>query len=174
MNDFTPEPDPLGELLAPPAAETPGLRPRLADATAALLRRRRRLRRLARVAALVACCVACFAAGRFTPRAGPLPAAKAEPAPKRPEAPPPLPAGASAVALEWSAVDAPSGRVELFRRAAARYLTVEADPLGAARCYGRALDEGGPEDLAIGADDDWLLLAIKDARQTEKRHAKGD
>jgi hypothetical protein len=172
MTDVTPEPDPLGALLAPPGPETPGLRARLADAAASALRRRRRLRRVARAAAFAACCAACFLVGRLTPPAPPPP--DAQPAATGPEAPAARPTAGPAIALEWAAFDAEAGRAELYRRAAARYLDAEADPLSALRCYGRALDEGRPEDLAISDTDDWLLVAIKDARQREKRHAKVD
>jgi hypothetical protein len=71
------------------------------------------------------------------------------------------------VALEWQALEAPAGRPALYRRAADCYLNDEADPQSALRCYAAALDEAGPDDLDLSAEDSWLLMAIKNARKKE-------
>jgi hypothetical protein len=76
----------------------------------------------------------------------------------------------TAVVLEWRAFDAIDA--ELYRQAGERYLRDEADPLSAVRCSRQALNTGGPNALAVSADDDWLLMALKDARQREKENAK--
>jgi hypothetical protein len=168
-----PEPDPLAELLAPPTGPDPvALRRRLREQTVRLLRRRRLWRYLA-VAAAVA---AAFLLGLLLPRPGARPPAPAPETTSRPDQPPapekgPAPADApSAVALEWRAFD--NTDASLYRQAGERYLREDGDPLAAARCYRQSLDAAGPDALAVTADDDWLLMAIKDARQREKHDAK--
>jgi hypothetical protein len=69
--------------------------------------------------------------------------------------------------LEVMAAQAPDERAELYRQAGDRYLEAEADPEAALRCYGRSLDAGGAEGLTVALDDNWLLMAIKDARRRE-------
>ncbi len=51
-------------------------------------------------------------------------------------------------------------------------MTEEIDPQSALRCYSNALDNGTEQDLAISSEDNWLLMAIKDARLKERNHAK--
>src|SRR5205823_5480744 len=139
---FAPGPDPVEALLAPPAAPGDGgpLRQRLLAQTTAVLRRRRRLRRLARAAGLVAC----YAAGLLTthglaprpPAPPPAEVAQQTAAPRPPTAKPAL--EPPALALEWQAFDSPDRGAELYRQAGDRYLSDEADPAAALRCYGNA------------------------------------
>jgi hypothetical protein len=63
-------------------------------------------------------------------------------------------------------------RPVLFRRAGDRYLENDHDVKSALRCYARALETSSDQDLTISADDSWLLIALKKARQEEKTHAK--
>src|SRR5262249_62092023 len=79
------------------------------------------------------------------------------PQPPRDERPEPAPATDPARALV---------------RAADHLLTEEGDPLAALHGYTKALDEGGPDALAVSTDDSFLMMAIKDARKKEKRDAK--
>jgi hypothetical protein len=72
---------------------------------------------------------------------------------------------------EWQAFDSGEDRAEQYLRAGADYLMEESDPQSALRCYGQALDAGGQTSLAVRPDDDWLLMAIKDARKKEKLDA---
>ncbi len=59
----------------------------------------------------------------------------------------------------------------MYKQAGDRYMTEQSDPQSALRCYGNALDNGTEQDRSISTDDNWLLMAIKDARQKEKSHA---
>jgi hypothetical protein len=176
MTDFfARESDPLEDLLAPPpAAGDEGLRERLLGQTTRLLRRRRRLRRLAWAAALAASCIAATLAVWWAAR----------PAPPGLVVPPSggggedrlkaeLPTEPTAVAVEERAADDDDLRTQAahYRRAGELYLSAENDPAAALRCYGNALDAGGEEELSVSPADDWLLMAIKNARQKERRHA---
>lgn len=175
----TPERDPLEELLAPPApADAEALRQSVLVATT----RRLRLRRLLRRAALVATLAACFAAGMLTMRLL-TPAARAvvevSPAPEgpKPEAPPapgtvPTAPAPELERLARQAADA--RRAALLRQAGDRYLNEENDPEAALRCYTKALEAGAPDDAKFSPDDNWLLMAIKNAREKEARHANND
>ena len=50
-----------------------------------------------------------------------------------------------------------------------------ANPNAALRCYRNYLDAADPEELAPApADDNWLLLALKNARLKEREYAKHD
>jgi hypothetical protein len=168
----TPEPDPVAGLLAPRAGPESALRQPLRDRTVRLLGRRRRLRRLAILTAVAAA----FLLGLLLPRPAPRPSppptettvapTPPEPPPveKRPEAPP------SALVLEWRAFDGVDA--DLYRQAGQRYLRDDNDPLSAVRCYRQSLNAASPDALTVSADDDWLLMALKDARQREKPDAK--
>jgi hypothetical protein len=165
----TPDADPLGELLAPlplPADDT--LRGDLRERTGRVVRWRRRWRRMARAAALAAC----YAAGVLSmngigPHAPPPREITHNPEPPKPAVAPEGPA----LALEWEAIDSPQLRPDLYRRAGDRYLDDEGDPESALRCYGQALDGAAAADRAVAAEDSWLLMAIKNARQKEKSYA---
>jgi hypothetical protein len=165
----TPDPDSLGDLLAPPpppADDT--LRGHLRERTSRVVRWRRRWRRIARAAALAAC----YAAGVLTmhglaPHAPP-PEITHQPEPPKKEVAP----QASALALEWQALDSPRPRPDLYRQAGDRYLDDENDFESALRCYSQALDAAGEADRVVAVEDNWLLMTIKNARQKEKRYAK--
>jgi hypothetical protein len=164
--DFTgPAPQPLHQTL-------------LAQTTR-LLQRRGRWRRLAWAGALAAC----FLAGMVTmalwrpaepdlqetqrpaPRDIPQPPEKSEPEKPTPELP------ASLVDLEWHAFDSRDNRATLFFQVGRRYLEEQNDLDGALRCYRQALDAAPQEELAIRPDDNWLVMALKEARQKEKNDA---
>jgi hypothetical protein len=179
MHDiFARDPDPLEGMLAAPRlpAGAAALRQELLAQTARALRRRRRGRQLAWAAALAAC----YAAGLLTMHWAPKQAtgshtpdafSSTDPAPQSQAVPPPADGpGKSALLKEWAAVE--SGQAALFRDAGNLYLAEEGDLLAAVRCYGNALSVGTEADLAISPQDNWLLMAIKDARQKEKRDAK--
>jgi hypothetical protein len=146
---------------APSAADDPTRREELLHRTLGVLRRRRRLRRAAWAAALAAC----YAAGVLTAhwlRPAPQPApemvrTEPQPAPPKVDPPPPVP-------------DPDPTRTLV--RAADNLLVEKADPLSALRCYTKALDQGGADALTVSANDTYLMMAIKDARQKEKRDAK--
>jgi len=146
---------------SPPPADDRGLRRRLLDRTLAVVRRRRLLRRAAWAAAFAAC----YAAGVLTTHwLRPAPQTPVvvgiefpQPQPPKDERPEPPPRTDPARALV---------------RAADHLLTEEGDPLAALHGYTKALDEGGPDALAVSTDDSFLMMAIKDARKKEKRDAK--
>jgi hypothetical protein len=48
------------------------------------------------------------------------------------------------------------------------------DPEAALRCYERALNAASDDEVRFSADDNWLLMAIKNAREKEARHANHD
>ena len=173
MHDFyEKQPDPLEDLLRPaaPSPEGAALRDDLREQTTRLLRRRRRLRRLARAAALAACYLVGLLAMHWArpPAAPPRPVAEGPKVPrptKKPAEPP------TALALEWQALDSGGTGRELFKQAGDLYLHEDHDMASAVRCYGNALDAGTDANLTVAAEDSWLLMAIKDARQKEKGHA---
>lgn len=168
MNEhITPEPDPLGDLLAaPPSAGDGPLRAQLLERTRRVLGRRRLWRRAGWASALAAC----YAAGLLTMRAlappAPQPEVVRQQEPARHDEPAP------ALAKEWQAFDNTERRAELYRQAGEQYMKEESDPESALRCYAQALDAGGREDLAVNTKDDWLLMTLKNARQKEIRNAK--
>jgi hypothetical protein len=180
MHDiFAPEPDPLDGLLAPQPLppETDALRQAIYSRTRRILRRRRGLRWLAYAAALLVS----FAAGLLAMRAAmrDVPAPIPEESVQRQETPPPaekplVSANESALDREWRAFDSTDQRPELYRDAGDHYMTAEYDPQSALRCYTNALDNGTEKDLTISTNDNWLLMAIKNARQKENDHAKSD
>ena len=168
----TPEPEslPPHPLLAAPAPRTDGrLREAVLAKTARVLRRRRFIRRLAHAATLAAC----FFAGLLTaewrrPAAPPREREIVTAAPS----PAPAPPAAEPAELERLAKRSPERRGDLYRRAGDLYATEQGDLSSALRCYREALDAGDEKNLAISADDHWLLMAIKDARQKEKNDAR--
>jgi hypothetical protein len=171
------EPDPLDGLLAPPPLplDADALRQDVYARTRTILRSRRRLRLFAYAAALLVSFAAGLLAMRsaMRPAPDPLPDVRVE----RHEGPPPTytpptPPDESALAREWIAFDSTDHRRELYQDAGDLYMTAEIDPQSALRCYTNSLDNGTEQDLTISTDDNWLLMAIKDARQKEKDHAK--
>jgi hypothetical protein len=180
--------DPAEEYLARPSLECAGegFRRRLLLQTSAVLRRRRRAKRWGGIAALVAC----YLAGIVTARFGLSPGAadgtqvmghSAE-AVRGGGEPSIAPASGDqaqsrdvpAVVLEWRALDSRERRPDLLRLAGDRYLDENNDVQSALRCYRRLLDTGSEADLAVSANDTWLLIALKEGRQKERTHANVD
>ena len=73
----------------------------------------------------------------------------------------------NAAVMELQARSQPDGRAAQLRRAATLYLNDEQNYAAALRCYGDALNAGGSDALAFSLDDDWLEMAIKEARRKE-------
>jgi len=179
---FSREPDPIEAMLRPPSQpDSDTLRKSVYAQTIRVLRRRRRLRQFAYAASLLLS----FAAGAgvmqltISGERGRVSAPSAQTTSEspqealgaltRPRSPAP---DDSALDAEWIAFDSTDRRSELYRKAGDRYAKDENDLQSALRCYSNALDDGTEQDLAISPDDNWLLMAIKDARQKEKNHAK--
>jgi hypothetical protein len=156
--------------------------------TKRVLRRRRRLKQAGWVAALAACYFAGLGSSRIgSPRFAPhvLEAqnradTRSPDAVSSPHAPVTVITQASvpldddpdvpAIVFERIAAAADVARRSLlFRRAGDRYLD-GSDEDAAIRCYRRALDNAPERDLAISPDDNWLLIALKKARQEGKSH----
>jgi len=78
----------------------------------------------------------------------------------------------NAVALEWTAFDEPERHGDLYRKAGDLYVQENQDYEAALRCYTQALDANSEENLTIAPDDNWLIMALKEARKKEKAHAK--
>jgi hypothetical protein len=160
---------------------TPGLRQTVFAQTTRAFQRRRLRRRVAVLAALAAC----FLAGMGTTLAWQmreLPKEEAQViAPKKNHTPkpsdPPVIASAkpaaapSLVELEWRAFDSRDNRAALFFEVAQRYLEEQHDYESALRCYRQALDAAPKEGLAIRSDDNWFVMALKEARQKEENDA---
>jgi hypothetical protein len=178
MHDiFSSETDPLESMLRPPSPpENETLRPTVYARTRRVLRRRRRLRQCVYAVSLLASFVVGAGVMRMTVRTDSgerggvsPPMARTNQGADAPRSPEP---DDSALAAEWTAFDSTERRAELYRHAGDRYMEEESDPLSALRSYGNALDNGTEQDLTISTDDNWLLMAIKDARLKEKDHAK--
>jgi hypothetical protein len=170
MNEYiTPTPDPLDELLRPlaPPRASEHFKAELWERTCRVLRWRRRRRRMVWAAVLAGC----YFAGVTTPRVRPLWTKRPDTAHQVKPAPEQTKESDRALALEWQAFDSKERRPDLYREAGDKYLKNESDPESALRCYGAALDSGDDTIRAVSPDDSWLLMAIKDARQREKRHA---
>jgi hypothetical protein len=180
MHDiFSREPDPLDGMLRPPSPpDNEALHQAVYCRTRRVLHRRRRVRQFAYAAALLVS----FAAGLLAMRLA-TPASirspdvvvtppKEPPPPDKLPTPPSPPPQESALAQEWRAFDSLKQRAALYREAGTHYMKEENDPQSALRCFSTALDNGTEEDLAISSDDNWLFMAIKDARLKEKNHAK--
>ncbi len=143
------------------------LREALLRQTRRVVRRRLWGRRLAVAAALAACYFAGIGTDHLAmeqvPQSRPAPLDKpvaSAPSPPTPEA------------LEWQALDSPQPRPDAYREAGDRYIAEDTDYESALRCYRGALDSGSDKDLAVQPGDSWLLMALKDARQKEKRDEK--
>lgn len=172
-----PPDDPLEAFLRqPPAAgANPPWREALRDQTVKVLWRRRVGRRLRALAGLAACFLAGVAARHCWPEPPPAPgpvevvqapAPKEEPPLPAPPVQPPTP-----LELEWQAFDSTQNRAALYRQAGDRYLG-EQDFASALRCYAQALNAASEAELAISPDDNWLVMALKDARRKERTHAE--
>ncbi len=151
--------------------------------TTRALRRRRRWKRLGLVAALAASYAAgvgtlwlCQATSPGTP-APQVTQQAADPVPKSPAVAtlPPLveDVGTPAVLLETLALNSETERGHLFRLAGRRYVEEAGDLSAALRCYREYLNGATAKDLAISVEqDDFLLMALKIARQKEREHGK--
>jgi hypothetical protein len=147
--------------------------------TTRLVRRRLWIRR----AVLASTLAACYVAGLFTMRWVAPPAAevvvqvasagsdeKKADVPKAETLQPPAEATAK-ILEQWGPLVDVGKRAGVYRRAGDRYYVDHNDLQGALRCYRRALDAGSQDDLQIAANDNWLLIALKEARTKEKRNA---
>ena len=170
--------DLLDELLTPSTAETAQFRAEVLRRTTGLLRRRVWLKRGGFVAALAAC----FLAGGLTMRLSTpasavvkeIPVASIPGQESGPELlpPPTIAESVSPTILERLAERSDEReRAELLRTAGRRYLDERNDPESALRCYTQALNAGSADDLKSSPSDDWLLMALKDAREKENRRA---
>jgi hypothetical protein len=179
MHDiFSREPDPLDDMLRPPSVppESEALRQAVYARTRRVLRRRRVVRQFAYAAAVAAAFTLGFLVLRLVSRPSPSPqpneTVKQLPSPQRPDKAPAPVAAEPALVREWQAFESEDHRGELYRQAGDLYMAEENDPQSALRCYANALDNGTKQDLTISGDDNWLLMAIKNARQKESDHAK--
>lgn len=174
---FSREPDPLDAMLRPPSPpDDDTLRQAVYTQTRRVLHRRRRLRRFAYAASLLLSFAGGAGVMRMAARTDPVERASITPQNTQvnqgadaSRSPTP---DDSALDAEWVAFDSTQRRGELYRQAGDRYMTEEIDPQSALRCYGNALDNGTEQDSVISTNDNWLLMAIKDARQREKKNAK--
>ena len=176
--------DPVDGFLAADFSPQPNdsLRQRLLQGTTRLLRCRRRWRRFGLVASWAACLALGSAAtlwwrGSTSPASGPREEnITRRPAPKEtplvPEDIAPPTELLQAVAKEWEAFDSAKNRAALFFAAGDRYLAEANDYQSAIRCYRQALDASAAPDLEISPSDNWLVTALKVARQKEKNDAK--
>jgi hypothetical protein len=166
MSD-TPATDPLTHLLAPPGTvETEALRQALLVETTRRLRRFRRLRIVAFAAGLAACYVAgLLTMHLLTPAAPAVAIIEA-----RPTEPAPGPIDPPVVVQHPSEPANPSERAALLRQEGDRHLNEEHDPEAALQTYGNALNVGTDDDAKFSPDDNWLLMAIKNAREKEARN----
>ncbi|MCI0380531.1 MAG: hypothetical protein L0215_23335 [Gemmataceae bacterium] len=164
--------DPLDFLDTQPAAP-PDLREALWQNTARLLRRKLWRRRLQTAAALAACVLAGMGImWLLQPRPKPEIIVQRIEVPQKPFAEEkPQPTRETAVALEWRAFDSSENRGALYFQAGHRYLDDHGDMQSALRCY-RLAFETDPE-LAQITDpgDNWLVVALKNARRKEISHA---
>lgn len=171
------EPDPLDGMLRPPSpTDAEELRRTVYTQTRRVFHRRRRLRQCAYAIALAAS----FAAGLLVMRV--VAPTSTQPSsnevvekrqvPRTAEKPTATEPDAPALVWENKAFDSDDRRADLYRRAGETYLK-ENDPLSALRCYANALDNGSERDRDISPEkDDFLLMAIKSARQKETEYAK--
>jgi len=74
----------------------------------------------------------------------------------------------SAAIQEKEALAKPEQRATLLRRAGDLYLEKEQDIAAALRCYTQAFAAVGPEALEFSPEDNWLVMAIKNARRKER------
>jgi hypothetical protein len=177
MHDiFSREPDPLDGMLRPPSPPDAGeLRRTVYAQTRRVFHRRRRLRQCAYAVALAASFAAGLLVMRVVTPTSTQPSSnevvETREVPRPAEKPTTAEPAAPALVWEYKAFDSPDRRAELYHRAGETYLK-ENDPVSAMRCYANSLDNGTERDRTISADDDWLLMAIKNARQKENEYAK--
>lgn len=173
MSDLLP--DPLEDFLHGTfdRAADERLRQTVLEKTSRVLRRRRLLRKLSFAAGLAACFVAGVAVGSRLLETSPgVPAPVHAVLPeKEVESTPAVPVGNEAVAHEWKAFDAQQDRAAIYFEAGRKYVRENQDYDSALRCYRQALDVAPPEALAIGPEDDWLLITLKQARRKDNQNA---
>jgi hypothetical protein len=144
----------------------------LREQTTRVLRRRRRLRQLG----FVGMAAACYAAGLATmwtllPRPAATVDSPAQPlviaATTKPSPPEEKPAERPEL-YEFQAQTAPPAeRAARLRKAGDLYLEQANDYASALRCYTQAFDAAGPQALEFSLDDNWVVMAIKNARRLE-------
>jgi hypothetical protein len=180
-------------MMSSPAAENEGLRQEVLVQTLRVLRQGRRRRRLGFIGLLVLC----YAAGLGTWQAWKAPplsptselrvvekevntepqstrAADLVPKEASPASVETDPAVPAVVLERIGASLSPERSAAYYRSAGDRYLEVEGDLASAVRCYKRSLDAASQAELGISTEDNWLLMAMKKARQGEQSHAKSD
>jgi hypothetical protein len=163
----TPERDPLEELLAPPGpVDTAALRRSLLGETTRRLRPSRWPRRIVLAAALAACYVAGVLTQRWLEAATPVPRTT-ESGP--PEVRPDIPPAPVAVAQDPVKPASDRDRAAQLRHEGDRFLNEENNPEAALHSYAESLNTAAPEDTRFSPDDNWLLMAIKSAREKETR-----
>ncbi len=141
--------------------------------TIGVVRFRRRLKRCALAASLLGCYLAGMATtgiwrptgdGRLQPSREPV-ATSQEPPSSLASSPRPVGVAGRRVAPEEMS------RAELLRRSADRRLLEHGDVKLAVRGYEHFLDLSSAEQRAISSrEDNWLLMALKDARSKEMKH----
>jgi hypothetical protein len=154
----------------PPPAD-PDLRQRLLWQTTRLLRSRVWGGRLL-LAGLLA---TCYLAGVLTTRLATGTPDHTDPTPTTPQVTPTPPAIAEAstpALLEERAFDSVDERSALYRRAGDRYAAEQGDWESALRCYRNSLDVATEKDLEVSPGDNWLLMALKEARKQERKYAQ--
>jgi len=152
------------------------LRLALRQQTTRVLRRRRWLRQLTNVGLAAACYLAGLATmwflvprttatGDSPPSPPPLVIADNRSKPPQPEEKPPE----RPELYEFQAQTAPPAeRAVQLRKAGDLYLEQDHDYAAALRCYTQAFNAGGDQALEFSPDDNWLVMAIKNARRKEK------
>jgi hypothetical protein len=172
-------PDPIGDFLNRDFACAPDepLRAALRQRTTFVLRRRRRLKRAALALGLLlpaAIGVGWFLATLGTeeqPEDKPVAPVVVKVTPRETPKELPGPALSPAERLHAQALHDIAEQAASLLRAGDSYL--EADDCDAAlRCYRQYLTLAGPEALVIADTDNWLLVALKNARRKEQVHAE--
>lgn len=148
------------------------LRLSILEETTHVVRQRRRRRRSLQAALVAASLILAVGLARWLAFPAPQPEPPHNPGPlaheKKSE---PIQAPSTALAQEWQAFDAEQDRSVQYLHAGHRYLQENYDPESALRCYRQALDAGEDASTEISVNDDWLLMALKLARQKEKNDA---
>jgi hypothetical protein len=152
-----------------------GLRGAVLMQTIGVMRRRRRLKRCALAASLLCCYLAGITTveiwrpggGEVVRAVTEAPTAKPRPRNVAPQKSP----KSTKPKIDQVAAAPPSG-FESWRRIGDHYLRESDDVATAVAGYSRALDLASDKDLVISpGKDNWLLMALKDARAKERRHA---
>src|SRR5262245_40771327 len=166
--------DELDELLKPVSLPPAGKDDAVWQRTRSVLRRRRWTRRGAAAAVMAGC----FFAGALAFRTVPAPNGQIEIAQHEEKKKP----ASNKKAVETHEYTSPKQiegfanmangdrQVELFRKAGDAYL-INGQEVAALRCYGRALNIGGPTELMVRSEDTWLMTSLKLARQKERKNA---